>query len=534
MTRLCVPIFVRSAEQAQRDAFVAVERGAEVIELRLDALADEELDDIDSFEIKMLVELVQRLAEANVRCILTLRGGDEGGKTDADDGTRFTRLAHLASKVSAYVDLEWRPMSRAGGWPMAFLDLAGDGQLKFVVSAHDFDTRPSDLIGVFAEMSQSRADVAKIAWRARSVRDNVEAFELLREAAKPSIAICMGEAGLPSRVLARKFNAHLSFASLDGEAATADGQVPIDSMKRLYRWDAIGRATKVYGVVGHPVAHSRSPHVHNAAFDALEHDGVYLPLLVEPGYESFKALMETWLPFEPLDVCGLSVTLPHKEHALQYAREVGADVDEVSDSVGAVNTFSIERSNGKPQLVARNTDFGAILATVAEALDMPSDRLRGTSVGILGAGGTGRTAVAAFASLGCDVTIYNRTRQRADDLAEEFNGVAGSDIKAAGVGAIAEGKHRVWVNTTSLGMSPKIDESAFGDAAPASIDGDTLVFDTIYTPAETKLLRQAKDAGATTVNGSAMFLHQAAAQCRLWTGSDAPLDIMRQAFTAAH
>ena len=533
MTRLCVPIFVRSVDQARRDALVAVERGAELIELRLDTLPGERLDeDGDDFVVGQLAELIRRLRESNVRCILTLRAGDEGGKSDADDETRFMRLAHVASEAPSVVDLEWRPMTRAGGWPMALLDLAADASLRFIVSAHDFQTRPDDLLGVFSEMSQSRADVVKVAWCARSIRDNVEAFELLREAAKPSVALCMGEAGLPSRILAKKFNAYLTFASLSADAATADGQLPIDVLKGRYRWDSLGRATSVYGVVGHPIAHSRSPHVHNAAFGALGHDGVYLPLLVEPGYESFKAFMETWMPFEPLDLRGLSITLPHKENALRYAREVGADVDHVAGSVGSVNTFAIDPSGNGPRLVARNTDFGAILATVAEAQGMSTEDLRGTSVGVLGAGGTGRTTVAAFASLGCDVTVYNRTRSRADDLAEEFNGVAGSDVHSASTGDVSRGEHRVWVNTTSLGMSPNVDASAFGDAAPASLSGDALVFDTIYAPRETKLLRQAQAAGARTVNGARMFLHQAAAQCQLWTGQEAPLEVMRDAFEA--
>ena len=122
----------------------------------------------------------------------------------------------------------------------------------------------------------------------------------------------MGEAGLISRVLAKKFGGFLTFASLEDGAGTAPGQVSIRDMKRLYRWDAINPATKVYGVVASPVAHSMSPAVHNAAFDETGHDGVYLPLLVNPGYESFKAFMESFVPFEGLDLSGLSVTLPHK------------------------------------------------------------------------------------------------------------------------------------------------------------------------------------------------------------------------------
>ena len=335
----------------------------------------------------------------------------------------------------------------------------------------------------------------------------------------------MGEAGLPSRVLAKKFGAYLSFAALSDRAATADGQVPVALMKSLYRWDRIGRETKVYGVVASPVAHSRSPHVHNAAFDAADFDGVYLPLLVNPGYESFKAFMETWLRFPPLDVAGLSVTLPHKENALRYVREIGGEVDELAERVGSVNTITVERDDvdGSPRLRATNTDFDAMLDTACEFVDCDRDGLRGKRVGILGAGGTGRTAAAAFGGAGCDVTVYNRTRQRADDLAREFGG------SSAGWGEVRGGRHDVWVNTTSLGMSPDVDGSPFADGLP-HLGGETLVFDTIYNPPETRLLRESREAGARTANGEPMFLRQAAAQFAAWTGLPPPLDAMRRAF----
>ena len=120
----------------------------------------------------------------------------------------------------------------------------------------------------------------KIAWLARSLRDNLEAFELLRTRRKPMIALCMGRFGLMSRVLAPKFGGFLTFASLDGSSGTAPGQISISDMKKLYRWDALSPSTKVYGVVGSPIMHSMSPAIHNAGFEAVGFDGVYLPMLV--------------------------------------------------------------------------------------------------------------------------------------------------------------------------------------------------------------------------------------------------------------
>src|SRR5690606_25084514 len=145
-------------------------------------------------------------------------------------------------------------------------------------------------------------------------------------------------------------------ASVEEGAGTADGQVPLRTMKRLYRWDAIKRSTKVYGVVGHPLDHSLSPHVHNAAFEATGYDGVYLPMLVQPGYESFKAFMESFLGFEPLQLAGLSITLPHKENALRYLLERGGRLDATAERIGAVNTLKVERENGELRLSGSNTD----------------------------------------------------------------------------------------------------------------------------------------------------------------------------------
>jgi 3-dehydroquinate dehydratase/shikimate dehydrogenase len=180
-------------------------------------------------------------------------------------------------------------------------------------------------------MNESGGSVNKIVWMARSIRDNIEAFEILQTRQKPTIALCMGEAGLISRVLAKKFGAFLTFASLRDESAHRAGPGDDRGHERLYRWDALNATTKVYGVVGSPIMHSMSPAIHNAAFDTVGHDGVYLPMLVQPGYESFKAFMESFLAFAPLDLSGLSVTIPHKENALRYLKERGADVEPLAE-----------------------------------------------------------------------------------------------------------------------------------------------------------------------------------------------------------
>ena len=235
----------------------------------------------------------------------------------------------------------------------------------------------------------------------------------------------MGEAGLISRVLAKKFGAFLTFASLDDAGGTAPGQVTIDDMKRLYRWDAIGPTTKVYGVVGSPVAHSMSPAIHNAAFDETGYDGVYLPLLVNAGYESFKAFMESFRRRSrrwtcracrsrsrtrktPCGTCG-----KRARRSTRWRRASARSTRSSSTAPAAAEAARHQAPTTPPSSTASRRSWASPATT------WPNYR-----VAVLGAGGTGRTAVAALAHYGATVVVYNRTRERADALAAEFNGQA--------------------------------------------------------------------------------------------------------------
>jgi 3-dehydroquinate dehydratase/shikimate dehydrogenase len=509
MTLLCVPIFVESVEQAKRDVALVAEAGADIIELRIDQLDT-------SFGIGDVIGVMERSTRP---CIVTCRAAWEGGQSELPAADRLRFLAELED--AAYIDVEWNAYRAFPG-----RRVGADRVARLILSAHDFKGRPDRLTSLFGEISDSDADVVKVVWMARSVRDNLEAFELLQHRRKPTIALCMGEAGLISRVLAKKFGAFLTFASLRDESATAPGQVTIHDMKRLYRWDAIGPRTKVYGVVASPVAHSMSPAVHNAAFAETGHDGVYLPLLVNTGYESFKAFMESFVPFEGLDLSGLSVTLPHKENALKYLREKGAEVEELAQRIGAVNTIAIDRSDRGPSLRGLNTDYAAILDSITDKLKTDRAGLAGLRVAVIGAGGTGRTAVAALAHYGATVVVHNRTRGKADALAAEFNGKAGK-VVAAAAEKLADSCCHVFINTTSVGMHPNVDQSPLGERPP-KFTPETVVFDAVYNPMKTKLLQQAESAGAKTIGGVEMFVRQAAAQFNAWTGMDAPSEVMRQ------
>ena len=520
MTFLCVAIFVKDLDRARGDMARAAEAGADLIELRVDHLADAS-------------SLAAILAACPVPAVVTCRPVWEGGYSELEDADRLSLLAAAAESGASYLDVELETFRRTGklhGEPTT----PRDQRAGVIASAHDFVGRPAKMSNLLADLNAAPSDVAKVVWTARSIRDNIEAFEILVGRQKPTIALCMGEAGVISRILAKKFGAFLTFASLASGGGTAPGQVSIHDMKRLYRWDAIGPRTKVYGVVASPVAHSMSPAIHNAAFTETGHDGVYLPLLVNAGYESFKAFMESFLDFAPLDLAGLSVTLPHKENALRYLKEKGAAVDPLAERIGAVNTIVIGRGaggsgaggTGGAILSGTSTDYAAILDSITAKLGIARVNLKDYRVAVIGAGGTGRTAVAALAHCGATVVVYNRTRDKADALAAEFNGQTGK-VVAADAAKLCDSCCHIYINTTSVGMSPNVDASPFGDRAPA-LTPEHVVFDAVYNPVRTKFLQQAEAAGARTINGVEMFVRQAAAQFEAWVGHPAPVDVMRR------
>ncbi len=506
MSRLCVPIFVHSLDQARRDIACAIEAGADIVELRLDLVDD----------VNVAIELQDAFPQTAF--ILTKRAERQGGDCEDPDQERLPWLLHARGDRANWVDIE--ADSEPATLRYAFAEQGADR--RSILSQHDFKTRPADLTKKFVAMQHSNASVAKVAWQARSLRDNIEAFELMLAGPKAAIAICMGEAGQISRILAPKFGAFLSFASLDDTSATAPGQVRIADLKSIYRWDKQTRDTKVYGVVGSPIAHSMSPAVHNAGFDAVIFDGVYVPLLVDPSYAAFKAFMESFLAFEPLQLSGLSITIPHKENALAYAKERGFNIDPLAERIGAVNTYRLEK--GKPS-IALSTDYAAILDTITTGLSVNRVGLKGLQVAVVGAGGTGRTAVAALAHFGANVSVFNRTKERADELASEFDGKIGRVVSAP-IDQVAIGEFDVYVNATSIGMSPNVNASIFDRALP-TLKPSTLVFDTVYNPMETKLLQQAKQAGAKTATGVDMFVRQAIGQFELWTEKTPPVELMR-------
>lgn len=510
MTRLIVPMTSPEFDDALDDLRRAAHFGADAVEIRLD-----HMNDLSEEQFRAL-----RAADGvPATWLLTPRSRDEGGVWDADDMNRVSRLIELAPYASL-CDVELATWERSANIRqkvrLAVSRLDGDAGPRLVLSAHDFRGRPADLLRRVERMCElTDCDVVKVVFFARHISESFELFDLMRQAPKPIIALAMGEAGLITRLLARKFGAFGTFASLATGKESAPGQVTIAEMKSLYRWDAQGPDTAVYGVIGHPIAHSMSPAIHNAAFETCGVDAVYVPLLIEPTYEHFVDFLRHALERPWFGLRGCSVTIPHKENALRFARQRGARIEPLAERIGAVNTLAF-RDDG---LDARNTDYAGALDALTQTIGCERHDLRGVPVAVLGAGGAARAIVAGLCDCGADVTIYNRTAERATKLAAEFGCTARPNDERV------RPDTRIVVNATSIGMHPRVDDSPL----PAErLRPDMTVFDTVYNPIETRLLREAGEIGCRTVDGVAMFVNQAAAQFELWTARPAPRDVMRR------
>jgi len=505
MTRLTVSLVDGTVEQLEDSARTALTGGADLVELRVDYL--------DAIDVPALGGILDHLGPA--RTILTCRAASEGGKYVGSETDRIELLARLATGRDCLVDVEfaaWRGSELLRG---KITKAMGGNLSRLILSAHDFNGRPSDPAALLQRIHQANpGGIAKIAWQPADARDNLDAFELMGTGGGRSIVVCMGQQGLASRVLPGKFGAYLTYCSLQQGGEAAPGQIDLDQIERVYRWHHIGSDTRLFGVVGWPLAHSLSPAIHNAAFTELGIDAVYLPLPISPTHHALADLVHRARRCDMLNLSGLSVTIPHKPHALRLA-----DQDEpLTRRIGAANTLIFDTGSGNGVIRAMNTDYAAAMAALLTGLKCRPEDLASRRCAVLGAGGAARAIVAGLLDRRCDVVICNRTAAKARALADEF-GCRWQPFDQRG-----SLRADIVINTTSLGMSPNVDQSPLPAEA---LRADMVIFDTVYNPLETLLLRQARQAGCHTISGLEMFVRQAALQFEAWTGRPAPLDLMR-------
>jgi 3-dehydroquinate dehydratase/shikimate dehydrogenase len=466
-----------------------VERGAKLVELRLDYLGRQP-------DLSRLLK--NRPTPVVVAC---RRQVDRGRWRGSEEQRQALLRAAIAAEVE-FVDLEIDVAEKIPRY----------GSTRRIISHHDFDETPDeeDLGKLYERMCRLDPDVIKLVTMANRPSDIVRVLKLVQESKLPMVGFCMGEFGTASRILCGKYGAPFTYASFSAERELAPGQIAFDEMKNVYRYDKIDAKTRVFGVIGDPIAHSLSPLVHNAAFAQEGVNAVYVPIRIPKG-----ELAETLREFEWLDVKGYSVTIPHKEAALAFAHRSDAATKEI----GAANTLTRDAYG---VWNASNTDYEAALATLSQSMRAEGQRdetLMGKKVLMLGSGGVARAIGLGLVRAGSALTITSRKHQRAVDLATQL-GCQHTKWENRGAGF-----YDIIVNCTPVGMHPHVDETPY----PMHWFRDNmLVFDTVYNPENTLFLKEARAHGCRTASGLEMFVRQAAFQYERFTGQNSPLDLMRE------
>jgi len=515
MTYLAVPIAAPDLEMARQQIRAALTAGAQMLELRTDYLEGLNIDLVKNL-------IAQTKAATNLPLIVTCRDKQQGGALAYPMQLRIDVLAAALKAGAEFIDIEFDNFLRTENQERIRVALSQSAKGRLILSAHNFKTKFADLKKLYRSISTAYPGaIPKLVYTANHINDCFEAFDLLHQTSGERIIFCMGEAGLISRIIAKKLGSFLTFASIDEQAATAPGQLTIAQLKGLYRYDCIDVNTELFGVIADPVGHSLSPAIHNACFVQKGMNKLYLPLLVQGGQDKFDEFLDSALSRRWLHFKGFSVTIPHKENALNYVKARGGYIEPLAEKIGAVNTLIIYSrfTNHEPRISAYNTDYAAALDAITSALKITRADLKDMPVAVIGAGGVARAIVAGLSDVGAKVKIYNRTIERAEKLASEFG------CEFAGLDDLQNLDAKLLINCTNIGMHPETDATPF----PAEfLKKGMVVFDTVYNPAQTKLLKQAKRKRLKTIDGLSMFINQAAAQFRLFTGHDTNLQLMRK------
>lgn len=489
LPRICLTVTGETPEELTDRAFRAASLSG-FVELRLDFLEHPQKGPL----------VVRALRRKRIACIATLRGAAAGGQFQRSAEEQLAILREAGKAGAALVDLELEAAEHLGTAAVKRLRET----VPVVLSSHDYQETPQDPSFSLDRIKGFPADYYKLVTLSHSHRDNAAILDLLRSEKEKGrlVAFTLGQIGQPTRLMCLAAGSPFTYASPPEGGLPGVGQIPWEQMCGLYRASRIGPRTKFYGLVGNPVSHSISPTVHNAGFNQLKRDAVYLPLLVEDFADFYAALPSYRLG-------GVSVTMPHKEAA---AASVDSK-DRIAAKAGAVNTMVLRRK----KWVGYNTDIAGVLNPLQQRI-----RVRGARVLVAGAGGVARAAVIALAEAGAKVFVTARRLPQAAELASLVRG------KVLEPARLQHEQFDVIVHATPLGMTPNVEECFF---TPEQLNAP-LLLETVYTPMETMLVRMARDRHMEVVLGLEMFLEQAAGQFRLWTGRKAPREVMEQAARA--
>ncbi len=471
--RICETVAVPTLAglRAARDA-----SRADMVELRLDALR--EPIDVDG-----------ALADRRKPVLVTCRPVWEGGAFAGPEEDRWRILGRAFALGAEWVDVEWRAR---------FADAPPPGTAdRTVLSLHDFEGVPRDLPDLARQMRAAGPGVVKIAVTPQRLADLVDLKAVgAILGGQPRVLVGMGEFGVASRLLPAHFGSCWTYAG----HGVAPGQLPVPRMVDEFGVRRASAATPIYGIVGRPVTWSLSPTMHNAAFRAAGIDAIYVPL-PSMSAEDFVAFARAF------PVAGASVTAPLKVDVLALVEEM----DDVCRRTGAANTLKCEGG----RWAAANTDAAGFLAPLQARMT-----LAGVRAAVLGAGGAARAVALALRSAGARVTLCARREEQARVVAAATGAQVGHWPPQPGTWDLL-------VNTTPVGSAPVVDDLPM--AGPFT---GRVVYDLIYQPVQTRLLREAALAGCETLGGLDMLVAQAQAQAEWWTGVRPADTLLRHAAMA--
>jgi 3-dehydroquinate dehydratase/shikimate dehydrogenase len=473
MQRLCVTVAAPAMADLVRQRDAAAAGGADLVELRLDSVRDPDVN--------------AALAYRQAPVVVTCRPAWEGGAFAGSEEERKRLLGEALAGGAEYVDVE----ARAG-----FDDLVqGANRDRIILSLHDFEGVPADLEERIRSMKGTGAAIVKIAVTANRLADCVRLLEVSRSFRRSGVMVIgMGEYGTVTRVLPSRFGAGWAYAG----ALSGVGQLTPQRLVDEFRFRDIRSDTALYGIAGRPVSHSVSPAMHNAAFRSEGIDAVYLPLPAVD-VDDFVAFARAF------DVKGASVTIPYKVAMFDRVGEPS----ELARRVGAINAVRIDGT----LWLGDNTDVDGFLEPLRDRLP-----LAGMRASILGAGGAARGVAIGLASNGAHVSVHARNRQAAAAVATLVSG-------SVGAWPPERASWDLLVNCTPVGMHPRVDETPLDENQLS----EGTVYDLVYNPPATRLLREAERAGCATIGGLEMLVGQARQAFKWWTGVHPSAAVMRDA-----
>jgi len=473
------------------------DKGINLVELRLDFLRREP-------DLKRLI-LFRPTAT-----IITVRRQQDGGLWRESEEKRLTLLRSAIADKPEFIDLE--------------VDIADKilpfGNTRRIISYHNTETMPENLDGLHREMLGKKPYFIKIAVTPKTIEEMFNFLKFIQQkndaARKLSgnkgirvVGICMGEMGKASRILAKQFGMPYTHATFSEDRIIAPGMLVYKDLLDLYHYEQINQETTVYTIIGNPLGHSLSPLVHNRSFLEQNLNAVYVPFPLE----SFNVADFMRLAPE-FGIHGASVTIPHKVAVLEHLTKI----DPAVEKIGACNTIVFRQG----ERIGYNTDYmaamsGIELALGGNSLDEVSVLDNKTAL-VLGSGGAGKALAYGLAHRGALVTVTDVDAERSMELAQHIGGeYINWDIR----GSV---QPDVLVNCTPIGMHPNVNETPY---AKSLIRTSMLVFDAVYNPEHTLLIKSAQDKGCKVVTGVEMFVGQACLQFKLFTGQKASASMMR-------